>query len=195
MRTIVLLLLALNLISPVNSQTSKPASPPVVVAPRGKVTYLASPDRKWKLVFECPDVERLRQLWLERDGTLTRRLVREYERSVDMGWAPDSRMFFVNDDLGSDEARPYLYDAVTLKETDLTELLRAADPTANQYLEAGHSYFQVRRWVTSKELLATLRGHFDNDPYRAFFLKYRVQTNGVVRRPSEQEYYNGVPIR
>jgi hypothetical protein len=195
MRTIVAFLLVLQLISPTVGQTTKAASPPVVVAPRGQVTHLISPDRKWKLVFECPDFDRLRQLWIERDGTGTRRLVREYERSVDMGWAPDSRMFFVNDDLGSDEARPYLYDPVTLQETDLEQVLLAGDPTADEYLRTGHSYLQVRRWVTSNELLVTLRGHFDEDPYRAFMLRYRVQISGAVRRLFKQEYYNGVPIR
>lgn len=161
------------------------AVPPVVDLPRGETTRIPSPDKKWVLVFECPNNCSERKLWVEAGRTRARRLIRTFERSLSVSWAPDSRLFFVTDESGSSNTLSYLYDPVTLKMTNLAEWLVAKDPKAKAYLGAGHSYLEARRWINSHELLVTLEGHTDQVPRVEYVLKYRVNTDGTVREISQ----------
>jgi hypothetical protein len=166
---------------------TKPAHlrPPIVTLPQGTVTHIPSPDRLWMLVFEFRASEKplsgdgptgedeVRKLWIKRKGSSDRTLVRDFERSLDISWSPDSRYFFVNDASGSTDTQGYLYDPVTLKATALADVVTAADPNANKYLSAGHSYLEANRWINSRELAVTLWGHFDEERI-GFEIKYRV---------------------
>jgi hypothetical protein len=163
---------------------SKAASA-VVDLPRGETSRIPSPDRKWVLVFECPNNCSERKLSVEDGRTRARRLIRTFERSLSVSWAPDSRLFFVNDASGSSATLSYLYDPVTLKMTNLAEWLVSKDPKAKEYLGAGHSYLEARRWINSHELLVTLEGHTDQPPRLEYTLKYRVNTDGTVREISQ----------
>jgi hypothetical protein len=125
------------------SQT-KSAHPPVVQLRRA-VTRIPPINGKWALVFECPNDCSERKLWIEENASHTRKLVREYERSLSISWAADSRLFLVNDASGSTETRCYVYDPVTLKETDLAKVVLAGDHDAAQFLNAGHSYLNAQR--------------------------------------------------
>jgi hypothetical protein len=137
---------------------TKSAHPPVVDFPRAAVSRIPSPNGKWTLIFECPNDCSERKLWIQENASHTRKLVKEYDRSLSISWAPDSRLFFVNDASGSTETRCYLYDPATLKETDLAKVVLAGDPDAAQFLYAGHSYLNAKRWVNSHELLVVLEG-------------------------------------
>jgi len=160
---------------------TKSVSPRVIDLPRGPITRIPSPDGKWTLIFECPNDCRQRKLSIGQSDTGVRRLVKEYDRSLSVGWAPDSRLFFVNDAFGSNGTESYVYDPVTLKETPLAKVLVTGDPNADEYLEAGHSYLEVKRWISPHELLVSLRGHFDEQG-RGFTLGYRIDLNGGVHR-------------
>ncbi|MGB9075079.1 MAG: hypothetical protein WCC22_20760 [Terriglobales bacterium] len=170
----------------------------VVVLPRGPVTRIVSPDRKWILIFECRDYSQPRKLWIEQSRMHRRRAVRDFERSLSISWAPNSRSFFVSDDLGSNKSESYLYDPVTLRVTDLAAVIVAADAGAGEYLKAGHSYLQAKRWINSHELLVTLFGHFDEPPQRVsrvrhprgFTLRYHVDLNGAVHKLAESSEEN-----
>lgn len=83
------------------------ATPPVVSLPRGEVNRIPSPNGKWALIFQCPNNCSERKLWVEETSSHARKQVKEYERSLDISWAPDSRLFFVNDNSGSTDARCY----------------------------------------------------------------------------------------
>ena len=163
----------------------KPAHRPVVHLPRGAVSRIPSPDRKWTLIFECPNDCSERKLWIEENTSHRRKLVKEYERSLSISWAPDSRLFFVNDASGSTETLCYIYDPATLKETDLAKVVVAGDPKAGEYVGAGHSYLKAKRWINSRELIVVLYGHFDEPPPRGFTLRYRVNLNGSVQKLSQ----------
>jgi hypothetical protein len=180
------LLMAGVLLTPLPSLVaqSRPTRAPVVDLPRAAVTRITSPNRKWSLIFECPNDCSQRKLWIEEKASHIRRLVKEYERSLTISWAPDSRMFFVNDASGSTETLCYLYEPTTLKETDLAKAVLAGDPDAAQFLRAGHSYLKAKRWVSSHELLVVLEGHNDGLPPGAFTLRYLVDLNGSVRKLS-----------
>jgi hypothetical protein len=163
----------------------KPAHQPVVDLPRGAVSRVPSPDGKWTLIFECPNDCSERKLWIEENTSHRRKLVKEYDRSLSISWAPDSRLFFVNDASGSTETLCYVYEPATLKETDLAKVVVAGDPKAAQFLNVGHSYLSAKRWINSRELLVVLYGHSDEPPPRGFTLRYRVNLNGNVRKLSQ----------
>jgi hypothetical protein len=164
---------------------TKSAHPAVVTLPRAAVSRIPSPNRKWTLLFECPNDCSERKLWIEENASHTRKLVKEYDRSLSVSWAPDSRTFFVNDASGSTETLCYLYEPSTLKETDLAKVVLAGDPDAAQFLKAGHSYLEAKRWVNSHELFVILEGHNDGLPPGSFTLRYRVDLSGNVRKLSQ----------
>ena len=157
----------------------------VIPLPQGEASHVPSPDGKWTLIFECPNNCSERKLWIEETSKHSRKLVKEYERSLDVSWAPDSDLFFVNDNSGSTDARCYVYEAASLKETDLAKLLLTGDSGAGQFLNAGHSYLRARRWLSTHELLIVLTGHNDGSPPGAFTLRYRVDVHGKVRKLSQ----------
>jgi hypothetical protein len=161
------------------------ATPPVVSLPMGKVSRIPSPNRKSTLVFECPHDCAERKLWIEETSSRARKLVKEYARSLDISWAPDSRSFFVNDNSGSTDARCYVYEAASLKESDVAKVILAGDIDAGQFLNSGHSYLRAKRWLNSHELLVILTGHNDGSPPRAFTLRYRVDLNDSVHKLSQ----------
>jgi hypothetical protein len=131
-------------------------------------------------------------LWIEEGGKRSRELIKEYERTLDVSWSPDSRFFFVNDNSGSTDARCSVYEPISqeqasipkLKVTDIAKLLPVADPTVGQFLNAGHSYLKVKQWLNAHELLVTLTGHND-DPHRGFTMQYRVDLRGKVLKLSQ----------
>jgi len=164
---------------------TKSGHPTVVTLPRAAVSRIPSPNGKWTLIFECPNDCSERKLWIEENASHTRKLVKEYERSLSISWAPDSHLFFVNDASGSTETLCYVYDPSTLKETDLAKVVLAGDPDAAQFLNAGHSYLKAKRWVNSHALLVVLEGHNDGLPPGSFTLRYRVDLSGSVRKLSQ----------
>jgi TonB family protein len=165
---------------------SKSTHPAVVSLPRAPISQIPSPNGKWTLIFECPNNCSERKLWLEETSSHARKLVKEYERSLDISWAPDSRLFFVNDNSGSTDARCYVYEPAPLKETDLAKVVLAGDPGAEQFLDSGHSYLRAKRWLNSHELLVVLTGHNDGSPPGAFTLRYRIDLRGTVHKLSQR---------
>ncbi len=158
----------------------------VINLPQGPVTRLASPDGKWTLVFECPNDCAERKLWIEASSSHTRRLVKEYDRSLGISWAPDSHSFFVNDEYGSNGALCYVIDPLDLKVKDIATLITSGDSDAIMFLKAGHSYLKAKRWISSRELLVVLYGHFDDPPSRGFTIRYQVGLMGSVKKLSQR---------
>lgn len=162
----------------------------MISLPQRELSHIPSPDRKRALILECLNNCSEKKLWIEETSKHSRRLVKEYGRSLDISWAQDSQRFFVSDNSGSADARCYVYEAASLKETDLAKLVRSGDPDAGQFLDAGHSYLRAQRWLNSQELLVVLTGHNDGSPPGAFTLRYRVDLRGKVsklsQRPEEQ---------
>ncbi len=155
----------------------KAAQSRVVELPNGPLTRIPAPNRRWTLVFECPDNCRERDLWIE-DSSHARRLVNKYERSLAVGWAPDGERFFVNDDFGSNGSECFVIDPIMLKSTDIGTLISRHSVEAVQFLKAGHSYVRAKHWISSHELLVAVFGHFDEAPPRgvpaAFTAEYKV---------------------
>jgi hypothetical protein len=159
----------------------------VISLPQGAMTAIASPDRNWTLIFEFPDVNKSRKLWIQHRGSSGRKLVREFDRSLDISWSPDSQHFVVNDASGSGETRPYVYDPATLQSVELAVLIAKASPKADDYLGADHSYLDAKRWINSHELLIKMMAYFSEPPpHRPGFAgTYRVDVSGSVQKVHE----------
>jgi len=162
----------------------------VVALPQGPVTRIPSPNRHWTLIFECPDYSKERKLWIVENGSHARKLVKEYERSLAIAWAPDSQRFFVEDDYGSNGSDSYVIDPASLKSVDLGTIIASSDPEGAKFLKADHSYLRANRWLDSDELLVVLSGHFDETTQRrvsgSFTVKYQVNLNGGVKKISQR---------
>ena len=159
----------------------------VISLPQGAMTTIPSPDRNWTLIFELPDLYTARKLWIQHRGSSGRKLVREFDRSLDISWSPDSQHFVVNDASGSGETRPYVYDPATLQSVDLAVLIAKASPKADDYLGADHSYLDAKRWINSHELLIKMMAYFSEPPpHRPGFAgTYRVDLSGSVQKVHE----------
>ena len=125
--------------------------------------------------------EKARKLWIQRNGTAERIPIRDFDRSLDVSWSPDSRHFFVNDASGSTETRCYVYDAETLRAIDVLKLV-SADSHRLRNFEADHSYLEAKHWVRSDELLVTFLGYLSSTPPKPGFSgTYRINLKGSVR--------------
>jgi hypothetical protein len=162
----------------------------VVLLPQGPVTRIPSPNRQWTLIFECPDYSKMRKLWIVDNSSQAKKLVKDYDRSLAIAWAPDGRRFFVDDAYGSSGSGSYVIDATTLKITDLAVIIANNVADSTQFFNSGHSYFQAERWISSHELLVVLFGHFDETHPsrlpRSFSIKYRVDLNGSAMTISQR---------
>jgi len=170
---------------PAEAGQTRSAHPRVVTLPSAAVSRIPSPNGKWTLIFECPNNCSERKLWIEENMSHTRKLVKEYERSLSISWAPNSHFFFVDDASGSTETLCYVYEPTTLRETDVSKMILASDPNAGEFLHAGHSYLNAKRWINSHELLVILEGHNDGSPPGGFTLRYHVDLSGTVRKLSQ----------
>lgn len=158
--------------------------PGIINLPQGSITRIPSPNRKWTLVFECSNDCAEEHLSIDDNVSPSRRLVKKFERHLDISWSPDSLYFFVNDAYASNESFCFVYDSITLKAADLSTLITRDDPSATPFFNAGHDYLQATRWLSSHELMVVLDGHFDETPPRGFTLRYRVDLTGKARRLS-----------
>lgn len=180
-------LLAVPFSGPAQSNSRRGVYSEVVSLPQGAITTIPSPNQNWTLIFEFPDVYKGRKLWIRHKGSDDRRLVREFERSLDVSWSPDSQHFFVNDASGSGETRPYVYDPATLQFIDLAAFVAKASPKADDYLGADHSYLDAKHWINSHELLIKLMAYFSEPSSRrpGFSGTYRVDLSGSVQKAHE----------
>ena len=156
---------------------------PVVSLPQGKETRIPSPNSQWILTFKFPDPTAARKLWIQQGASSQRTLIGNFDRSLEISWAPDSRHFFVNDASGSGETRSYVFDPVTLKATDLSKIVAKAAPKAADYLGADHSYLEIAHWINSHEVLVKMMAYFSESApqWPGFRARYRVDLNGTVQ--------------
>jgi hypothetical protein len=153
-----------------------------------RLAHLASPDDRWTLTNGCKGCpEGQEMLWLVQNDDHHRRLVRKYARTVQTAWAPDSNSFYLNDESATNKTLAFVFDARSLKITELEKTIVAADPAAARYVQAGHCFLAAQHWVGPSELIVTLSGHYDQPPATQFELRYRVNLNGRVAKESHRE--------
>lgn len=102
---------------PVGSTPQGNRKTAMVSLPTDRTETIPSPDGAWALVAG-PITERT--IMLENRSEHTQTLVKEYSRSLQVGWSPDSRAFFVNDAYGSNLEDAFIY-WIGNKETPITQ--------------------------------------------------------------------------
>lgn len=119
-------------------------------------------------------------VWIVNNQSHQRRFLLDCPDTISVGWSPDSQHFFVNDNWASDETYAFVYDPVSLKRVDLSNLLATAVPNFNTFLDDSHHYLTVERWVNSEQMLVEFRGHFDHYPASPWNRWYQVSLSGTV---------------
>ena len=180
-RSAVITALLLVQLSVAQAQTTS-ATNEIVQLPQAMPVHLWSPDHQSMLVADALPLNYVgeKYVWLEGADGRNRRLVKQYGRSLSLGWAPDSNTFFVNDAWASDREDCEIVDPRSLKTIDVAKLL-ADKPDDLRYLVAGHRYIVAERWIDSKTLLVKLYGHFNDPPAASFHLTYSVSLDDTTR--------------
>jgi hypothetical protein len=158
---------------------------PISACPFGPEDGVRSPDKLWTILCtHTPEPA----IWLMNERSKHRRFLLECPSTIAVGWAPNSKSFFVNDHKASDEGYAFVYDTLSLRVLRVGKLLAGADPESAKYLRAGHHYVDVLQWRNSQEVLVRVSGHFDRHPACEFELRHRVRLNGLVAKISERAW-------
>ncbi|MGA2990185.1 MAG: hypothetical protein ABSD88_06890 [Candidatus Korobacteraceae bacterium] len=185
---------------------SKPAPPmkrppvvksipvPAVRTFPGPQTQLLSPDGRFSVTSQGPGnmqgnsagarFLRLSDLRSGEDGLLFR-----YMRNVEVGWAPDSRALFINDNREKNESRAYVFfPGDARKVLNLGKKILDAYPDDLKFAKADYAYIRAVRWLSATELLAALTGHEQKagQPV-AFTVCYIVDVTRTMRRTAEYD--------
>jgi hypothetical protein len=146
-----------------------------ITLPRSRTVRVPSPDGRWMLVASPFSPDHGNTLTLEDRRTGAKTVVKRYDRSIGVGWSPDSRAFFLNDAYGSNVEDAYVYWPGAAEPWQLDDILLKNDAKARA-IAADHTYFQVRRWLNAKTVLVEYCGHDSGGAIvGGFDLKYRVE--------------------
>ncbi len=145
--------------------------------PGRRTIRIPSPNGRWILIASPVSLEHDSTLVIEERTSGRRMLVRRYDRSMGVGWSPDSTALFLDDAFGSDEESAYIYWPAARKLLLLDKLILDQDPEAKN-VDADHTYFQVRRWISSTSIIVEYCGHGSGSPARQFDFLYRGEIHG-----------------
>jgi hypothetical protein len=149
---------------------------PSLSLPTDKEETLPSPDRQWALVAG-PITSRT--ISLEDRSNNTHRFIREYDRSVTVGWSSGSQGFFVNDAYSSNLEDAYLYWVHSDQPLKLNDLIFNRDKQASEIAKiADHAYFRVLGWYSADAIVVEYCGHSGQEPAKQFDYFYRVTSIG-----------------
>src|SRR6266702_1322107 len=110
----------------------------------GPVNTVGSPNRLLSIHNVDRDQEPNHSLLLRDEKTGLGRKVLDYARHVDVMWAPDSKLFFVNDYAGSSESNCQIFSADDLKRLDVLETLKGTD--RESLPSSDHLYVACTAW-------------------------------------------------
>ena len=103
----------------------------------------------------------------------------QYSRTLKLGWSPDSKRFFVDDETSSDRTDLYVYDRRTGSRRALRSVM-LRDSELRRFARAGsHMYINANRWIDAQTLEVEVSGHTDS-PVQEFDRKFRVDIDGRV---------------
>jgi hypothetical protein len=159
--------------------------------PQRHIVRVVSPNGHWLLTASPFRQSGDHTLTLSDRNTGKIEMVRHYDRSIGVGWAPDSHAFFLNDAYGSNGESSFLYFPGETIPLQLDDLILQKDTKAKA-IAADHTYFQVRRWLSANSLLVEYCGHKSDQPFGQFDLLYRItldrdiRTNATVHRISKR---------
>jgi len=156
------------------------------VLPRSKTVRIQSPNGSWTLIASLFSAVHANTLTLEEHTTHRDKIVKLYDRSIGVGWSPDSQAFFLNDAYGSDREGAYIYRLGEDQPFPLDNLILKFDSDARR-ISADHTYFRVRRWFNASTILVEYCGHGSDPPAQQFDFLYRISLSGTDSRPTVVE--------
>jgi hypothetical protein len=123
--------------------------------------YSKSPNGKWRLVcksFENRE-EETHQLSLEKRGGKSV-VIRQFGRSCDVLWSPDSSRFSLTDWLGSNTSEVFIYSVTKPGSAKSICNLLPKGTIPDPELK-GHCYFEAEKWIDNLRLRIRIFGHTD----------------------------------
>jgi hypothetical protein len=177
-RTVLALLLATGLgVSAAASKRPASIRSREIELPQDRLVKIPSPDGRWQLIASPCSAKHCDARTLALEDRRTGRQVfikNQYNRDLGVGWSPDSKAFFLNDAFASNVEDAYIYRPGQATPVELDDILLASDRRARS-IDADHTYFQVRRWLTPHSVLAEYCGHTSNYPSVQFDFLFRVE--------------------
>lgn len=169
MRKSLWLLFPLLSIFPLRAQSTFAAFP-------GNLILLPSPDGNFLIRNIDGPGPLNHQLILEEKKTGVKRQVYDYQRSVAVMWAPDSRHFAVNDYESSNIGEAYIFG---VRDSDAKIDLKSALDKLEIYhrVEWDHGYVGVAKWLDGRRAVIHFWGH-GGDLGRTFCQCYVYSLNG-----------------
>lgn len=150
------------------------ADPGAVVFP-GSSHSVASPDGSGARIYYIHHIDRdggqAHPVFYD-DGRGKRTRVATVTRNMDVGWSPDGRRIFLQDNLGSNIADCYVLDrtAKAIRGVSLFKIIQRTPgrPTGAEDPAASHYYVRCDRWRSSHQIAGAVSGHTDSTPSHAF---------------------------
>ena len=140
--------------------------------PTDKVESIPSPNGRWVLVATPSET---RTVTLVDKESQKRALIKEYDRSLQIGWSPDSSAFFLNDAYASNLEDAYVYFIAFGKPVLLNDYVLGHDSEAKSVAKkVDHAYFQVGNWTNAGTLLLEYCGHGGEAPGIQFDFIYKI---------------------
>jgi hypothetical protein len=111
------------------------------------------------------------------------RQILDYPRTLVLGWAPDGKHFFVNNEIGSNITELSVFDRAGNPQQDLEEEILGANLHLQTLARSGsHMYFDAKKWIDARTLEVEVSGHSDSTPSEEFDNRFRVTLDGMVTK-------------
>ena len=164
----------LVLLSAILLAASPEAARRVVMIP-GPIRSAPAPDASGARIFYRPHIDpdggQASPVFYD-DGHGHVRQVATLMRSMGIGWSPDGKRAFLQDNLGSNIADCYILTRTPNGVTGLS-LLKLAQrtpghPTGAERPFDAHYYVHCDQWRSSEQIAGAVSGHTDTSPFRDF---------------------------
>jgi hypothetical protein len=151
----------------------------------GKISKVISPDGRYILRNVDNLKEPYHSIFLEDKKTGAKRKVYDYGRSVAIVWAPNSKLFAINDYAGSNLADTYILSVEQPIPTIDVQKEITRKVSSFQQHKWDHDYFGVSRWIDDRRVSVYFWGH-GGSPSTEFCECYVYTLNGSVQKCVKQ---------
>jgi hypothetical protein len=152
----------------------------------GPRSELPSPDGRYELINTNSDREPHHTLFLKEKRTGELRKITDYERSVGVVWAPDSRHFAVNDYAGSNVTDTYI--VATAGIAARIDVQDEINKKVKHLIGGDHEYFGVARWLDARRVIVHHWGHGDDGMFcECYIYVLRGPVRKCARQPKSSE--------
>jgi hypothetical protein len=141
----------------------------------GALECLKSPKGTFSICNEDHDEEPNHSLFLRDERSRRRTKLLDYDRNVEISWEPNSNLFFVNDNLGSDTADCYIMSIDGLKNIRILSEISKILP--ERVTNAHHLYVTCKIWRSEQSVEIGVEGYGGNIGGPNYSFDYRYDLN------------------